>query len=112
MDNIKPIFEKWAVNKSFALSAKIEGISIDNKDDLKKYIRILLYSAKLLPSFTNNSLITNSINRIEDYNEGKKPSKEDVEFIKKALCENGYSYGLCEYLRSVAFETNIWDYPI
>lgn len=112
VDNIKPIFEKWAVNKSFALSAKIEGISIDNKDDLKKYIRILLYSAKLLPSFTNNSLITNSINRIGDYNEGKKPSKEDVEFIKKALCENGYSYGLCEYLRSVAFETNIWDYPI
>ena len=113
MENIKPIFKEWAVNKSIALSAKIERIHIDNKDDLKKYIRILLYSETILPFYQRNcTLITNSINRIGDYNKGKKPSKEDIDFIKKALCENGYSYGLCEYLRSVAFEDNIWEYPI
>lgn len=113
VENIKPIFKEWAVNKSIALSAKIERIHIDNKDDLKKYIRILLYSETILPFYQRNcTLITNSINRIGDYNKGKKPSKEDIDFIKKALCENGYSYGLCEYLRSVAFEDNIWEYPI
>ena len=113
IDDIKPIFREWAVNKSIALSAKLERLRVNNKEELKKNIRILLYSATILPFLQRNcTFITNYIHEIGAYNEDKIISDDDKDFIKKALCENGYSYGICEYLRSVAFDEYLWDYPL
>lgn len=113
IDDIKPVFKEWSVNKSIALSAKLERLQVNNKEELKKYIRILLYSTTILPFLQRNcTFITNYINEIGAYNDNKTISNDDKDFIKKALQENGYSYGICEYLRSVAFDENLWDYPL
>lgn len=113
IDDIKPIFKDWAVNKGIALSAKLERFQVKNKEELKKYIRILLYSTTILPFLQRNcTFITNFINEIGAFNEDKTISDDDKDFIKDALQEYGYSYGICEYLRSVAFDENLWDYPL
>ena len=110
MDNIKFAFAEWSETKSYALYAKIKQFQPKDKEEQKKYIRILLYSTSIIQC--DNDFITNQIIELKEFNNNKHFSDEDKQFIKCSLCENGYSEGLTQYLYNVGFENNTYDYPI
>lgn len=110
MDSIKIIFAKWSKNKSNALSAKLKQFKPKDKEEHKKYIRILLYSTSIIPS--DPYFITNQIRELGKFNKNNQISDEDKLFIKDSLCENGYSEGLAVYLYSIIYDGDIYNFPL
>ena len=119
IDDIKPILKEWTESKPIALSAKLEKIHSLTKDEQKKHLHLLLYLISIMPHSQNPTIIpypytaiTNKMNELGTFNDDKKLSNDDKQFIKEVLCENGYSIGLGNYLSSISFEANQWDYPL
>ena len=110
MDSIKSLFAKWSKNKSNALSAKLKQFKPKDKEEYKKYIRILLYSTSIIPS--DPYFITNQIRELGKFNKNNQILDEDKRFIKDSLCENGYSEGLAVYLYSIVFDGDIYNFPL
>lgn len=113
IEEIKSKFKDWAANKTSALLSKFDMLQSQSRNEQKKHIRILLYSISNLPNSILDTekthmcdIITNKIIELGEL------STDDKEFIKNALCENGYSLGLISYLQSVIFEVDRWEYPL
>ena len=109
-ESIKTKFKEWSVNRSGALAAKLMQLPESaNKDDQKRYIRMLLFALSIIPFDFYH--ITEQINQLKEFNDDKQFSDEDKSFIKKTLCENGYSRRLALYLYDIE-DDGMWNYPL
>ncbi|MBR6178778.1 MAG: hypothetical protein IKQ70_13010 [Bacteroidales bacterium] len=109
-ESIKAKFKEWSVNRSSALAAKLKQLPVsDNKDEQKRYVRMLLFALSII-SF-DFYYITEQINQLKVFNDDKQFSDEDKSFIKKTLCENGYSRRLALYLYDIE-DDGMWNYPL
>ncbi len=113
IESIKSMFLKWSAYKKQSLTKRLIEYEPSTKDELYTLIAAKFYTIQY--GLVNHDLkgsLTNSIQNLRLFNEESLYNSIDKEFVKNLFSNSEFSMHSCEYLCSLCYDENNWDFPL